>query len=127
MLGDCFYLPFELGPQAADFMADLRQLLKTGPSEWGDLYARVTSRLGALASLVTQLTALENRELFHTFYRRLLTLSDEISLLEGYLRWRASKPGADEMFISKAHRPKVFRGGLLAELQQLLPMNRLHL
>ena len=69
------------------------------------------------------MTELENRELLHTFYRHVWELKEEMHLLLGYFNWLRSKPGLYDTFTSAEHRPKTYRGGLVAELQRLLPMN----
>ena len=44
-------------------------------------------------------------------------------LLMNYLDWLRRKPGLNDTFTSAEHRPQTYRGGLVTELQRLLPMN----
>lgn len=123
ILGDCFYLPYEHGAWADELLADLQCLLRTAPSAWGNSVPRFCLTYAGVEILFRTMTGLENRELLHTFYRHVWELKEEMHLLLGYLNWLQSKPGLDDTFTSAEHRPKSYRGGLVSELQRLLPMN----
>jgi hypothetical protein len=69
------------------------------------------------------MTTMSNRDLLHTFYRFIWELKEESILLRRYVAWRKSRPSTGARFASAEHRPGIYRGGLLAELQRLLPMN----
>jgi protein O-GlcNAcase/histone acetyltransferase len=121
ILGDCFYLPFEHGPRAHELLAEFQHLLRTPPSAWGSSIERFRSACARIDLLFQTMTELENRELLHAFYRHVWELKEEMHLLLNYLMWLQSMPGLHDAFASTEHRPKTYRGGLVAELQRLLP------
>ncbi|MFM7751087.1 MAG: hypothetical protein ACKPB0_11825, partial [Opitutaceae bacterium] len=47
---------------------------------------------------------------------------EEAGLILGYLQWTAGKPAPGAAFFSADHRPRTYRGGLVADLQRLLHM-----
>ncbi len=118
LLCDCLHLPFSHGPRAEAWRTDLAAALR------GDPAAADRARLvGARAlALFDHLTRLEDRELLHTVYRHAWELKEETALLLGYLDWHASQPGTAAVFHSAEHRSRTYRGGLVADLQRLLPM-----
>jgi protein O-GlcNAcase/histone acetyltransferase len=122
-LGDCFYLPFEHGQRAESLLADFHCLLRTPPSARGEIDCRLFEQFAALGKLAMNLTALRNRELLYAIYRHVWEVKEEMQLWATYLSWLTSKPGVGESFTSVEHRPKTYRGGLVADLQRLLPMN----
>ncbi len=123
LLGDCFHLPYQPGQQARDFLADLRFLLQTPPKKWGRVERRFNKTCGRIISLFEKMTALKNRELLYSLYRYVWELKEEVTLARNYAGWLKTNPGPDAMFASAEHRPKVYRGGLVAELQRLLSMD----
>ena len=70
------------------------------------------------------MSALKNRELLHALYRRVWELREEIRLIGKYVSWLKTNPPAGRTFVSIDNRPGIFRGGFVAELQRLLPMDR---
>jgi protein O-GlcNAcase/histone acetyltransferase len=123
LLGDCFYLPYEHGARANELLINFQYLLRTAPSAWDNSVKRFCRAYAGVEILFRTMTGLENRELLHIFYRHVWELKEEMHLLLGYLNWLQSKPGLHDTFTSAEHRPKTYRGGLVAELQRLLPMN----
>jgi protein O-GlcNAcase/histone acetyltransferase len=123
LLCDCFYLPFEHGPRAAAFLVEFQHLLRTPPPAWGHDFKRFESTCAKIDLLFRAMTELENRDLLHALYRHVWELKEETHLLLNYLNWLQANPGIDGTFASAEHRPKTYRGGLVAELQRLLPMN----
>lgn len=123
MLGDCFYLPYEFGKRAQDLFDSFRSLLRTPVSAWGSNLGQFEHTHLVILVLINKVTALDNRDLLYAFYRHLWELKEEIDLLQRYVRWLQSKPKLGDVFVSQEHRPKTYRGGFVAELQRLLPMN----
>ena len=123
LLGDCFYLPYGLGRRGTAFLATFQHILRTPPSEWGKHHSPLLADGLAMELLFEKMTALKNRELLHTFYRHVWELKEEAHLLAGYLRWRQGKPPTNTPFTSADHRPKTYRGGLVAALQRVLIMD----
>jgi protein O-GlcNAcase/histone acetyltransferase len=124
LLCDCFYLPTQLGPGAASFLEDVGFLLRRTPKRWGNTGRRFERTCASLIGLFDKMSALKNRELLHALYRRVWELREETRLIGKYVRWRKSDPPAGQKFVSTENPPGIFRGGLLAELQRLLPMDR---
>jgi len=118
LLCDCLHLPFAHGPRAEAWRADVAAALQ------GDVAAIARARGGCvrLASLFEHLTRLEDRQLLHTVYRLAWELKEEAGLIAGYLDWRARGAAPGSAFHSAEHRPRTCRGGLVADLQRLLPM-----
>jgi protein O-GlcNAcase/histone acetyltransferase len=123
LLADCFYLPFELGQRAQELSVDLHHLLRTAPSDWGATQTRFRNFGLALNRLFAKITELPNRDLLYALYRHVWELKEEIDLIGRYLTWLESKPGFGATFTSAENRPKTYRGGFVAQLQRLLPMN----
>ena len=76
-----------------------------------------------LDGLFDKMTALKNRDLLYALYRHVWELREEVMLLRKYLSWRKAKPGARPRYRDAGYRPGIFRGGLAAQLQRLLPMD----
>lgn len=122
LLGASLHLPFALGPGVQEWRDDFAWLLQQPPEAWGAHGARFFATAQRIGELFDHLTRLENRDLLHTVYRHVWELKEETNLLVGYLRWRQAGPVAGSRFLSAEHRPRTYRGGLVAELQRLLPM-----
>jgi hypothetical protein len=69
------------------------------------------------------MVSLENRGLLHALYRHLWDLKEEAGLVRGYVAWLENDPKSRERFFSSSHQPGTYRGGLIADLQRLLPMD----
>jgi hypothetical protein len=120
LLGDCYYLPYEDGPEADAFYHQARQLIARmtagGPPEsWQDEATRFRARAGYLRNLCVRLAELRRRPLFHALSRRVWDLKEELDLLD-----RFAGAAGHPAFTSDYHRPGTFRGGLVAKLQRLL-------
>ncbi len=120
---DCFYLPFRFGSRAEAFLDDLQHLLNTPPGNWDAVGRRFERTCPALVGLFDKMTALKNRDLLHAFYRHVWELREEVTLLRQYFSWRKSNPGPGQAFSAAEYRPGIFRGGLAAQLQRLLPVD----
>ena len=120
LLGDCYYLPHEEGPEAEELHRQLRGLLARPPSTWGadaDAFRTVASRL---RDTCARLAELRDRPLFYALSRRIWELREELDLLEKYVLIEARgglPPGA---CTSDFHLPGTYRGGMVPRLQRLL-------
>ncbi len=123
LLGDLHYLPFQAGEQAG-LILELSQAVLDGakPSpgspellQLGDLAKRVST-------LFERLTHLENRELLHAVYEYMWEANEEVSLLHGYAAARAE--GRERSFRQPDPVPNTYRGGLAAEIQRRLPLEK---
>lgn len=123
LLGDMFYLPYAHGPRAAQLLADYARLLHTPPARWGGTLARFDRTCRDIATLLAKVTELGDRDLCYALYRHLWEIKEEAALMQGYVHWWQEQPRRGATFDSGEHRPRVYRGGLVAELQRLLPMN----
>ncbi|PYK96541.1 MAG: hypothetical protein DME19_19445 [Verrucomicrobia bacterium] len=120
---DCFYLPFQSGSRAEAFLGDLQHLLKIPPGDWGAAGRRFEQLCSDLDGLFDKMTALKNRDLLYALYRHVWELREEVMLLRKYLSWRKAKSGARPRYRDAGYRSGIFRGGLAAQLQRLLPMD----
>ena len=123
LLCDCFYLPTQLGARAAAFLDDFQFLLRVPPKRWGKAGRRFETTCAELIGLFDKMSALKNRELLHALYRRVWELREEIRLIGKYVSWLKTNPPAGQSFVSTDNRPGIYRGGFVAELQRLLPMD----
>lgn len=123
LLSDCLYLPHSSGEIAKEWVTHLGDLFRTSPETWGDTLGKSLGICARLQDLFTRMTALENRELLYSLYRHVWELKEESALIRSYLAWLQTRPGPGEVFHSDEHRAGTYRGGLVARMQKLLPMN----
>jgi hypothetical protein len=123
LLGDCLYLPHMQGDQARRWVDALRVLIDHPVAGWARCEKRFLGTCARIEALYEMMTAMNNRELLHTFYRFVWELKEESMLLRRYLAWRKSGSPGTAVFTSGEHRPGIYRGGLIAELQRMLPMD----
>ena len=93
------------------------------PRKWGVIGRRFEKKCSDILDLFEKIAALRNRELLHALYRHVWELKEEAVLLRKYLHWLKAGPGLKQRLASPDHRPKVYRGGLVADLQRFLPMD----
>lgn len=126
LLGDCYYLPYDDGPEAEALYRRTRELIARmasagagadggRPEEWRDEASHFREQAGHLRQLCVRLAELRRRPLFHALSRRVWDLKEELDLLDRYVA-AAGHP----TFTSDFHRPGTYRGGLVAKLQRLL-------
>ena len=123
LLGDCFFLPLRLGPRGQAFLTDFRLLLGQLPGNWRAASRRIERSCSEIIGLFDKMTALKNRELLYALYRHVWELREEAILLRNYSRWLKSDPRRGGRFSAPEYRPGIFRGGLAAQFQRLLPMD----
>ncbi len=123
LLGDCLYLPHSHGPKARHWADDFGVLIERPPEDWGRCEKRFFEACSRLQELYEIMVTMQNRDLLHTFYRFIWELKEEAALLRRYATFKKAHPSATAGFVSGDHRPGVYRGGLVAKLQGLLPMN----
>ncbi len=121
LFGDCYYLPYEEGPEAeALYRARAQVCSPEPPAEWGDDAAEFRRRAARLRDVCVRLSELRERPLFHALCRRVWDLREELDLLLRYVAALSVPAGGDAPFQSDFHRPGTYRGGLVARLQRLL-------
>lgn len=112
LLGDCYYLPYENGPEA-DALYEQAKRVVAAPSQEGA--ARFRERAGHLRQLCVRLAELRRRPLFHALSRRVWDLKEEMDLLDRFVG-----ASGHPAFTSDFHLPGTYRGGMVAMLQRLL-------
>ena len=123
LLCDCFYLPAQLGARAKSFFDDFQFLLRATPKRRGLASRRFETSCAELIGLFDKISALKNRELLYALYHLVWELREEIRLIRKYVSWLKNNPPAGQRFVSTDNRPGIYRGGFVAELQRLLPMD----
>ena len=120
LLGDCYYLPHEEGPEADTLYKLARGLLAKTPAEWGDEAALFRQKASRLREFCVRMTELRHRPLFYALSRRIWELREELDLLERYVEFKSKGEKPDASFSSDFHLSKTYRGGMVARLQRLL-------
>lgn len=146
LLVDLFYLPFEHGHQGVAFLQEFHWLRSNGHlvwegrkrcpplteeadtpamaalEEWRKRATKFDLMTQAVGRLFARLTFVPNRSLFYDLYPYIWDIKGVISLLNSYVKWIGFSKGYKEAFVSGEQEPWLFRGGLTAELQRLLPL-----
>ncbi|XP_018901156.1 protein O-GlcNAcase isoform X2 [Bemisia tabaci] len=109
--------------------------------EWFERAKKLNDCAEALNQLMDRLTACNNRELLYDLYPYVWDMRGVVSLLNSYVKWLAIghfpqmitsftlgnytwfSKGWKESFMSGEQEPWVFRGGLTADLQRLVPVD----
>ncbi|CAG7731648.1 unnamed protein product [Allacma fusca] len=111
-------------------------------SEWYERATKFEELADNLNRLLTKLNLVNNRELLYELYPYMWDIRGVVSLLNSYIKWLAMErtpanvttfvhgsytwfsKGWREAFMSGDQEPWVIRGGLTAELQRLIPVDR---
>ncbi|KAK7867627.1 hypothetical protein R5R35_014820 [Gryllus longicercus] len=143
LLCDLFYLPFEHGGQGIQLLQEFnwlksnahlvtahnRNISSENPSnkpevdEWLERAVKLEDMSKALNTLFQRLTFCANRELLYDLYPYVWDMRGVVSLLNSYVKWLGFSKGWKETFMSGDQEPWVFRGGLTADLQRLIPVD----
>ncbi|XP_068984439.1 protein O-GlcNAcase isoform X3 [Bombus flavifrons] len=109
--------------------------------EWHTRAAKLNDMCNAVNRLFQRLTYCNNRELLYDLYSYVWDMRGVVSLLNSYVKWLAFgrfpstmttftqgsytwfSNGWKETFMSGEQEPWVFRGGLTADLQRLIPVD----
>lgn len=121
LLGDCYYLPYEEGPEAELLYESARRLLAADPAARAGQMAAFRGPAERLRTLCAQLAALRDRPLFSALSRRIWELREELELMLHCARLLEQNPAA--ACHSDFHLPGTYRGGLVPRLQELLKQN----
>ncbi|XP_017074675.1 protein O-GlcNAcase [Drosophila eugracilis] len=110
-------------------------------SEWNHRCEQFDELCGAVVKLLIKIANCENKEICHELYSYVWDISGALSLLNCYVKWLALghfpqntssytegsytwfSKGWKEAFMSGDQEPWVFRGGLIADLQRLMPVD----
>ncbi|XP_063237337.1 protein O-GlcNAcase isoform X2 [Bacillus rossius redtenbacheri] len=141
LLCDLFYLPFEHGGQGVTLLQEFNWLKsnahlvtqanqkckdetkKPEVTEWFERAKRLEEMSKSVNTLFQHLTYVPNRELLYDLYPYVWDMRGVISLLNSYIKWLGFSKGWKETFMSGEQEPWVFRGGLTADLQRLIPVD----
>jgi protein O-GlcNAcase / histone acetyltransferase len=120
LFGDCYYLPYEEGPEAEAFYQLTKSLVTGGIADW-DSEARAFRQIaGRLREFCVRLTELRHRPLFYALSRRVWELREELDLLERYVDFASQLAKSARACRSDFHLPGTYRGGMVPRLQRLL-------
>jgi protein O-GlcNAcase/histone acetyltransferase len=117
LFGDCYYLPYEEGPEAEALSRDASVMVNGQDASAAAAFRARAARLRAFCRAVTEL---RDRPLFHALSRRTWDLREELELLERFASRGAEEQRHGAAMTSDFHLPGTYRGGLVARLQQLL-------
>ena len=81
LLGDCYYLPYEEGPEAEALYESARKLFAADPAEWAEQLAAFREPATRLRNVCAQLVELRERPLFYALSRRIWELREELELM----------------------------------------------
>jgi protein O-GlcNAcase/histone acetyltransferase len=120
LFADCNYLPYEDGETACELFEKIRALLATDPESWGAESAVVGAAIKRLQDFCGRMAEMKDRGLFYAMHRRVWELREELDLLHRFISFRSDPANRTRRFQSDFHRPKTYRGGFVARLQELL-------
>lgn len=120
LLGDCFYLPFQDGPEAEELYNNAQLLMGPQTHCWEKAARVFRVRASQLKLLCTRLTELRDRRLFYALSGRIWELREELDFLERYLAYRENQNVPHPNFASECHHLGTYRGGIVARLQRLM-------
>ena len=120
LLGDCYYLPCEEGPEAEALYRRACHLLASDPNAWGDDASAFRRQSSRLREFCARMTELRHRPLFHALSRRIWELREELDLLERYVTAKGDGKFPVAPCSSDFHLPGTYRGGMVPRLQRLL-------
>ncbi|XP_031838297.1 O-GlcNAcase isoform X2 [Nomia melanderi] len=140
LLCDLFYLPFEHGGQGILLLQEFNWLKSNAHvvmkkpkeettvsqadiEEWHARATKMNDICNAVNRLFQRLTYCNNRELLYDLYSYVWDMRGVVSLLNSYVKWLGFSNGWKETFMSGDQEPWVFRGGLTADLQRLIPVD----
>ncbi|XP_014272263.1 protein O-GlcNAcase [Halyomorpha halys] len=153
LLCDLFYLPFEHGTQGIQLLQEFywlytnAHLASASPSkpegeEWHERAKKLDEMSKNVNKLFQKLNNISNKELMYELYPYIWEMRAVISTLNSYIKWLGTgkagqsssenpavgnytwfSKGWKESFMSGEQEPWVFRGGLTADLQRLIPID----
>ena len=122
MLADCLYLPDQFGDGGNASISALTKLFCSSPNTDDSAKRTFQKFIADYDAFFQKMPTLLNRDLFYGLLRHAWELNEELQLLRIYLDWLQSKP-ADIKYFSPHFRSGIYRGGFVASLQRLLPMD----
>uniref|UniRef100_A0A1B0C007 Uncharacterized protein n=1 Tax=Glossina palpalis gambiensis TaxID=67801 RepID=A0A1B0C007_9MUSC len=146
LLCDLFYLPFEHGSRGFKLLNEFNwlkanahvlleaknkknhsneTLCKPEVSEWLQRAECFSSLCNSVQDLLRKIATCENKEICHDLFSYIWDIAGALSLLNAFVKWLrlGFSKGWKEAFMSGDQEPWVFRGGLIADLQRLMPVD----
>ena len=122
LLADCYYLPFEEGPEGKRLYDLAHSVISSSSSDRGMEYNDFIKQYDSILRIFEGLTELKNRQLFYAWSRRVWELREELELLKSFAE--GNKSEGDLLGVrSETHLPNTYRGGTVARLQRQLLMD----
>jgi protein O-GlcNAcase/histone acetyltransferase len=120
LLGDCYYLPYNEGPEAEVLYQSAKAALQANPAESAVQTAEFREKAIRLRNICARLTELRDRSLFYALSRRIWDLREELDLLLRYVAFKCDSkhpgnPTGDDLDMAST-----FGGGMVPRLQRLL-------
>ena len=122
LLTDCFYGPYEQGAGAEALLAGARGAMEKPPAAWGRAEEKALDAARRLKALGYRLADLADRPLLHALARRLWPLREECTLFLHHADNKLRAARGEAPHPDNDHLPGTFRGGLLAALQERVPV-----
>jgi len=113
LLGDCFYLPGQMGEMGNKLLKSIDFILRTEPEQWGVCLETFNEIESIMNSLCRKLMEATNRELLYDFYLVLWELKEEMEYVSSWIQWTLSEKG---QFQSTDFVPR--HQGILYEIQK---------
>jgi len=98
LLGDCFYLPGQMGEIGNQLLECIDHIMTTDPDHWGHNVDAFKEMETTLNSLCMKLMAATNRDLLYDFYLVLWELKEEMENISNWIKWKLS--GYDEFYFT---------------------------
>ena len=122
-LADCLYLPDQFGDAGNASISALKKSFCSSPDGNKDAVGAFRKFIADYDAFFQKMPTLLNRDLFYGLLRHAWELNEELQLLRLYLDWLESKPDDNKKYLTPHFRTGIYRGGFVATLQKLLPMD----
>ncbi len=123
MLADCLYLPDQFGDAGNASISALKSSFCFSSPENENAERSFRKFIRDYDTFFQKMPTLLNRDLFYALLRHAWELNEELQLFRIYLDWLESKPADSKKYFSPHFRTGIYRGGFVATLQRLLPMD----
>ncbi|MBC8346592.1 MAG: beta-N-acetylglucosaminidase domain-containing protein [Candidatus Marinimicrobia bacterium] len=115
LLGDCFYLPGEMGDNGNRLVESVEKITNNEPNEWEKYLDNFIQFKSMLNSLCMKLIATTNRDLLYDYFHPLWELREEAEYISRWIDWKMS---GKNKFKSPEFVPK--RQGILYKIQKIV-------
>ncbi|MDB6036661.1 MAG: nagJ [Verrucomicrobiales bacterium] len=120
LLGDCYYLPHEDGPEA-NLLYESANTVLHSPERGEDAQLKIfREKAIRLRACCAKLAELRDRPLFYALSRRIWELREELDLLIQFTAPDRETQSQKVVQVINSHLPGTYRGGMVSRLQRLL-------